>query len=129
MHDFVQNCLCQHQNKVQGLYWRHKQVTIMPTVAHYRCCKCEQLVTHEILHITDDMKYDALIVKMFTEKSIKVLQNNNVTVCKIIKFMDQAPSLYKNKTAFNYLTNSQIPTQKNYFGGMAKVLVMPVLGG
>ena len=30
--------------------------------------------------------------------------------------MDQVPSQYKNKTAFNYLANSKIPTQRNYFG-------------
>ena len=53
---------------------------------------------------------------MFTEKSIKVLQNNNVNICKIIKFTDQAPSQYKNKTAFNYFSSSKILTQKNYFG-------------
>ena len=53
---------------------------------------------------------------MFTEKSIQVLQKNNVNIGKIIKFTDQAPSQYKNKRAFNYFTNSQIPEQKNYFG-------------
>ena len=37
VHDFAQNYLCQHQNEVQGLHWRHKQVTVMPTVAHYKC--------------------------------------------------------------------------------------------
>ena len=36
-------------------------------------------------------------------------------MCKIIEFTDQAPSQYKKKTAFNYLSNSKIPTQKNYF--------------
>ena len=116
VHDFIQNYLCLHQNECQGLHWRHKQVTMMPTVAHYKCSKCKQLVTHEIVHVTDDLKHDAHIVKMFTEKSIKIIQNNNVNICKIIKFTDQAPSQYKNKTAFNYLTNTKIPTQKNYFG-------------
>ena len=82
------------------------------------------------MHITDDMKHDAHIVKMFTEKSIQVLQNNNVNIHKIVEFTDKAPSQYKNKTAFNYLTTSQIPTQKNYFGvSLVKVPVMPVLGG
>ena len=116
VHDFMQNYLCQHQNEVQGLHWIHKQVTVMPTVAHYRCCKCGQLVVCEIVHITDDMKHDAHMVKMFTEKNIKVLQNNNINIHKIIKFTDQAPSSTKNKTAFNYVANSQIPTQKIYFG-------------
>ena len=36
-HDFAQNYLCTHQNEVQGLHWCHKQVTVMPTVAHYLC--------------------------------------------------------------------------------------------
>ena len=89
---------------------------MMPTVAHYKCSKCEQLVTHEIVHVTDDLKHDAHIVKMFTEKSIKILQNNYINMCKIIEFTDQAPSQYKNKTAFNYLANTKMPTQKNYFG-------------
>ena len=112
VHDFAQNYLCLHQNECQGLHWRHKQVTMMPT----NVSKCEQLVTHEIVHVTDDLKHDAHIVKMFTEKSIKIIQNNNVNICKIIEFTDQAPSQYKNKTAFNYLANTKIPMQKNYFG-------------
>ena len=84
-----------------------KQVTLMPTVAHYCCVKCEQLVTHEIV--------GQYLVKLFTSRSIKVLKVNNVYVCKI-KSTDQAPSQYKNKTAFNYLANSKIPTQRNYVG-------------
>ena len=116
VHDLVQNCLCEQHNKVQGLHWVHKQVALMPTVAHYCCVKCEQLVTHEIVHITDDLKHNAHLVKLFTSKSIKVLKANNAEIHKIIKFTYQAPSQYKNKTAFNYLANSKIPTQRNYFG-------------
>ena len=73
VHDFMQNYLCHHQNEVKGLHWRHKQVMIIPTVAHYRCSKCNELVTHEIVHITDDMKHDAHLMKMFTDKSIQVV--------------------------------------------------------
>ena len=62
------------------------------------------------------MKHDAHIVKMFTERSINVLKQNNVNICKIIEFTDQAPSQYKNKTAFNYLVNCDILIHKNYFG-------------
>ena len=71
VHDFAQNYLCQHQNEVQGLHWRHKQVTLMPTVAHFKCSKCHQLATHEIVHISDDMKHDAHLVKVFTKKALK----------------------------------------------------------
>ena len=87
----------------------------MPTVAHFKCSKCHQLATHEIVHISDDMKHDVHLVKVFTQKSIQVLNLHNVNIHKIIKFSDQAPSQYKNKTAFNHLANINIPIQKNYF--------------
>ena len=67
MHDFAQNYLCQHQREVQGLHWHHEQVTVMPTVAHYICSTCKGLVTHEIVHVSDDLKHDAHLVKVFTE--------------------------------------------------------------
>ena len=114
--DFAQNYLCKHQKEVQGLHWRHKQVTVMPTVAHYKCVKCHQLTTHEIVHVSEDVKHDAHLVKVFTARSISVLKENNVDIHKIIEFTDQAPSQYKNKTAFNHLCNYKIPIQKNYFG-------------
>ena len=72
-------------------------------------------MTHRIVHTTCDLKHDAHLVKLFTTKSIEVLKANNVDIHKILKFMDQAPSQYKNKTAFNYLANCKIPTQRNYF--------------
>ena len=56
VHDFTQNYLCKHQNECQGLHWRHEQVTVMPTVVHYVCLRngCKNLVTHEIVHISED---------------------------------------------------------------------------
>ena len=116
VHDFAQNYLCKHQKEVQGLHWRHEQVTIMPTVAHYKCAKCHQITTHEIVHISEDLKHDAHLVKAFTTRSLAVLNGNKVPIQKIIEFTDQAPSQYKNKTAFHPLANNKVPTQKIFFG-------------
>ena len=116
VHDFAQNYLCKHQREIQGLHWHHKQVTIMPTVAHYICATCKGMVTHEIVHVSDDMRHNGHLVKAFTERSEKVLKQNKVLICKIIEFMDQAPSQYKNKTAFNYLSKRTTPVLKNFFG-------------
>ena len=118
VHDFAQNYLCKHQRECQGLHWRHEQVTLMPTVAHYVCPKenCDSLVTHEIVHVSEDLKHDAHLVKQFTTKSISILKENKIPIRKIIEFTDQAPSQYKNKTAFRYMTQSKIPIVKNYFG-------------
>ena len=41
---------------------------------------------------------------------------NKVPIQKIIEFTDQAPSQYKNKTAFHHLANNKVPTQKIFFG-------------
>ena len=130
MHDFAQNYLCKHQREVQGLHWHYEQVTVMPTVAHYICSTCKGMVTHEITHVSDDLKHDAQLVKVFTERSEKVLRENKVVICKIIDFTDQAPSQYKNKTAFNYLTKRTVSVLKNFSEcAVEKVPVMLVLGG
>ena len=115
VHNFAQNYLCTHQNECQGLHWHHKQVTVMPTVVHYVCSTCKGMVTHEIVHVTDDLKHDAHIVKKFTERTEEVLQQNAVPIHKIIEFTDQAPSQYKNKTAFNYLTQRSPSYEKLFW--------------
>ena len=112
VHDFAENYLCQHQKEVQGLHWRHKQVTVMPTVVHYKCVRCHQLTTHEVVHVSEDLKHDAHLVKAFTARSMSVLRKNKVEIQKIIEFTDQAPSQYKNKTAFNHLASYNISIQK-----------------
>ena len=71
---------------------------------------------HEIVHLSDDLKHDAHIVKSFRARTVEALQKNNIAVCKIIQFTDQAASQYKNKTAFHYLAESNVPTQCHFFG-------------
>ena len=114
-HDFAQNYLCTHQNELQGLHWHRKQPTVMPTVAHYLCPQCHGNVIHEIVHISEDLKHDAHLVKVFTNRSEQILQNSGIVIHKIIEFTDQAPSQYKNKTAFHYLKDWKFPVLKNFF--------------
>ena len=44
------------------------------------------------------------------------MKEYKVEIHKIIKFSDQAPSQYKNKTSFDYLTKVQKPTMHCFFG-------------
>ena len=116
--DFAQNYLCDHQNEPQGLHWLHQQVTLHPSVAMYTCKQpgCNKLVNHEVIHLSDDLKHDTHIVKNFRARTVEALHKNNVAVCTIIQFTDQAPSQYKNKTAFSYLAESNVPMQCHFFG-------------
>ena len=118
VHDYAQNYLCIHQHEIQAMHWSHEQVTIHPSCISYRCPieGCNQLVLHEIVHISDDLKHDAHLVKKFQVANIQVLKKRGVDIRKIIEFTDQAPSQYKNKSAFRYLSQENIPTTRNFFG-------------
>ena len=118
VHDYAQNYLCVHQNEIQAMHWSHAQVTMHPSSISYRCPvdNCNQLVLHEIVHISEDTKHDAHLVKKFQQCNLQVLKKRGVPICKIIEFTDQAPSQYKSKTAFRYLCQQNIPTERNYFG-------------
>ena len=127
---FAQNYLCTHQNKVQRLHWHHQQVTVMPTIAHYLCPECHGNVTHEIVHVSDDLKHDSHFVKVFTNRSEQILEDSVIMIHKIIEFTHQAPSQYKNKTAFHYLKGQKFTVVKNCLVSiMGRVHVMLVLGG
>ena len=56
--------------------WGHKQVTLHPTVAYYTCPNevCSKLVTHEVVHVSDDLKHDAHLVKRFHTKTVQKIQ-------------------------------------------------------
>ena len=88
--------------KMSARGYTENKVTMMPTVAHYICPKkdCNGLVTHEIVHISPDLKHDAHVAKQFTTLAIDVIRKNGIKIHKIVQFTDQAPSQYKNKTAF-----------------------------
>ena len=50
------------------------------------------LVTHETVHVSEDLKHDAHLVKQFTIKAISILEGSKIPICKIIEFTDQAPA-------------------------------------
>ena len=103
VNDFTQNYLCLHQNEPQGMHWEHKQVTLHPTMAYFKCpnSTCGKLCTH---------------VKKFNEKTLEVLKGRKITICKIIHFGDHALSQYKNKTTFKYISDSKLCWMCNFFG-------------
>ena len=62
--DFAQNYLCNLQNEPQAIHWLHKQATLHPTVVHYKCPVDDcHTVTHEVVHISNDLKHDAHLVE------------------------------------------------------------------
>ena len=65
------------------------------------------------------------LVKRFCETNMKVLNDFDI---KVFEFTDQAPSQYRNKCDFRYLSQSKIPMIPNFFECvMVKVLVICAL--
>ena len=116
--DYSQNYLCVHQNEVQALHWVHAQVTLHPICVTYRCPidGCNELVLHEVVHVSDDMTHDAHLVRKMLKNTFPILRQRGVEIKKIIEWSDQAPSQYKNKSAFHYIAQDNIPTMRNFFG-------------
>ena len=110
--------MCLLQNEPQGKHWDHNQVTLHPTVAYYICPNenCNKMVTHELVHSSNDLKHDAYLVKCFHHTTVQEIKKHKIPICKIVQFTDQAPSQYKNKTAFKYATQVDLPTVLNFFG-------------
>ena len=72
--DFTQNYLCQLQNEPQAIHWLHKQATLHLTVAHYHCPVDDYCtVTHEIVHVSNDLKQDAHLVEKLNITTMQVL--------------------------------------------------------
>ena len=86
VHDFAQNYLSLLQNEPQGMHWEHKQVTLHPSVAIYKCLNedCNKLVTHEVVNVSEDLKHDAHLVKHFQDVTLNVLCKHKIPICKII---------------------------------------------
>ena len=51
----------------------HQQVTIHPSVAMYPCKQqgCNKLLMHEVVHLSDNLKHDAHIVKNFRARTVE----------------------------------------------------------
>ena len=61
------NYLCNLQNEPQAIHWLHKQATLHPTVVHYKCPVDDcHTVTHEVVHISNDLKHNAHLVENST---------------------------------------------------------------
>ena len=75
-----------------------------------------KLFTHELVHLSDDLKHDAHLIKCFHHTTVQKLKEHKIPIRKIIQFSDQAPSQYKNKCAFSYVLQIDIPTMLNFFG-------------
>ena len=69
--------------------------------------------------MSEDLKHDAHIVQNFVNESIKIVKSCKIEIHKIIQFLDQAPSQYKNKSAFKQLVTNGSSNNAEFLWGTA----------
>ena len=114
--DFGQNYINVFQDEPQSIHWDHTQMTIHPIV-NFFIKPGESVVTvEEHIMISNDKNHDKYAVKTFEEASLNYLKEKGFTPTHIIQFNDNCASQYKGKFTFQFVSCSEIPLLKMYFG-------------
>ena len=114
--DFAQNYMNLNVDEPQGAHWDHTQTVIHPIVNYRLCPKDGRLITEEHIIISDDLLHDKFAVRDFERASVNNLISSGFTPTSIIQFCDNCSSQYKSKGPFQYISMSETPVVRNYFG-------------
>ena len=86
----------------------------------YKCPKCEINITDTMFFISNDIKHCYHAVQYFTSQAVKQLQNEGISINKLVHFSDGAPTQYKCKVNFCDASFSNndfgFVTERHYFG-------------
>ena len=114
--DFGQNYMNIFQDEPQSKHWDHSQTTIHPIVNFY-LKEGESVVTvEEHIMISDDKNHDKYAVKAFEQASLDHLKEKGFTPTHIIQFNDNCSSQYKSRGIIQFVSYSDVPKLKMYFG-------------
>ena len=121
--DFAENMTLRNQAECQSAHWFAQQATIHPIVCYYmaedRDIDERQLVTHEVIFISDDLTHDAHMVEHCVTETLRLLLET-VQVTHMIQFTDGCSAQYKSKTSFVDVSSSEadhgIKIERHFFG-------------
>ena len=116
--DFAQNVLLYSNPEPQSCHWDHLQMTVFPIVVFYRCLDrgCNELVTEEIIHVTEDRGHDLQAVCLFEKTTLEMLLNKDIPIEQVLQFTDQCSNQFKSKSYFYELSLAELRTVRHYFG-------------
>ena len=112
--DFGQNYMNVYQDEPQGFHWDHIETVIHPIVNYY--IKDGKLVTEEHIMITDDLHHDKFAVRAFEKQILDHLKAKGFIPIQIIQFCDNCAGQYKSKGPFQFVSESEIPILRMFFG-------------
>ena len=118
VHDFQMNFMLFVPDEPSGVHWDHPQLTVHPTSIFYKCLNedCNEVVSEDVLHITDDKTHDKHAVNSFITKSLQHLKAKGIPIHEIIEFIDNCSAQYKSRFMFHTITKFNIPYTRHYYG-------------
>ena len=114
--DFGQNYMNVFQDEPQSIHWDHTQTTIHPIVNFFIKPGESVVNVEEHIMITNDKNHDKYAVKTFEQASLNHLKEKGFVPTRIIQFNDNCSSQYKGKGMFQFISCSDVPLLKMYFG-------------
>ena len=104
VYDFAENFRTQYQDKIQAAHWNNSQATIHPVMCYHRCTSsgCNELETHSIVMITDDLVHDYHVVDHMMKGVYSILEKK-LNVSKCFEWSDGCQAQYKSKYPFLFL--------------------------
>ena len=114
--DFAQKFMNELGEEPQSLHWADTQTVIHQIVNYYKCPIDGETITHEHIMISDDLKHDKYAAKAFEDASMKSLLTLSFKLKCILQFCDNCSGHYKSKGPFEYISLSETPVIRSFFG-------------
>ena len=114
--DFAQNYMNKYQDEPKECHWDHAQTVLHPIINHRICPDDGKMIVEEHIIVSDDLNHDKHAVKSFESASLQELRTNGFEPTHLLQFCDNCAAQYKSKGPFQYLSTSEIPAIRSYFG-------------
>lgn len=115
--DFAQNVAHAPQREVQTNLWYRETSMMHPIVCYYRCKYCSQLITEEIVFISNYKSKNSSTVHYFEKQAVLHLRANRVPVNYIYQYCDNCTGQYKCYSACDTLSSwGEIGICRSYYG-------------
>ena len=129
--DFTMNFCNIYQDEVQSAYWDSSQMSIHCIINYFLCPieNCSELVSLNLVQITDDLKQDSFLACAAHNIAVKYLAEIGIPMDMIIQFCNNCSSQYKSRRPF-----AEIARYARHIicvflvKKMARVIVMASLG-
>ena len=117
-YEFAENYRSAYQDEPQSAHWNYTQITSHPVVCYYRC-SCNEVVTHSVVVVSDDLQHDCYAVDSMIRRVHTFLKVRGLHFARSIEWSDGCSSQYKSKGPFFLLQQRGSEGQeiwKHFFG-------------